>query len=112
VPDTHPLSVLVVEDYEDAADSLATLLRLHGYRVTVARTGGAALELAADDPPDVALLDIGLPDIDGWELARRMCEQAAGRRTGGCTSTWSSRPPSSAFSSGSVGPWSRRRRKK
>ena len=64
--DSHPpLSVLVVEDHADEADSLADVLRLYGERVTVARTGGAALELAADDPPDVVLLDVRLPDLDG-----------------------------------------------
>ena len=64
------VSVLVVEDNPDAATSLSLLLELSGYRVRVAATGRAALALAAAAPPDVVLLDILLPDIDGWEVAR------------------------------------------
>ena len=66
------VSVLVVEDHPDAADSLAELLDLTGYRVTVAGDGGAALAAAAADPPDVVLLDLRLPDQDGWAVARQM----------------------------------------
>jgi two-component system OmpR family response regulator len=73
-----PLSILVVEDEEDGANSLAELLRLFGYRVAVARTGSAALRAAEADSPDVVLLDIRLPDIDGWEVARRMRDAATG----------------------------------
>jgi CheY-like chemotaxis protein len=75
-----PVSILIVEDDMDGADSMAAVLELHGFRVTVARTGGAALDLAADDPPDVALLDIGLPGIDGWEVARWLRERHPSRR--------------------------------
>jgi DNA-binding response OmpR family regulator len=75
-----PLSVLVVEDEDDGADSLAELLGLFGFRVVVARTGASALAAAEADPPDVVLLDIRLPDIDGWEVARRMREMASGGR--------------------------------
>jgi CheY-like chemotaxis protein len=75
-----PLSVLVVEDEPDGADSLAELLGLCGYQVAVARTGSAALRAAEADLPDVVLLDIGLPDIDGWEVARRLRDAAAGGR--------------------------------
>jgi two-component system, OmpR family, response regulator len=72
------LSILVVEDEEDGANSLAELLGLFGYRVAVARTGTAALLAAEMDRPDVVLLDIRLPDIDGWEVARRMRDTATG----------------------------------
>jgi DNA-binding response OmpR family regulator len=72
------LSILVVEDHQDAADSTADLLQSHGHRVRVSGTAGTALELAADDPPDVVLLDIGLPDMDGWQVARWLSEQAGG----------------------------------
>lgn len=74
-----PLAVLVVEDRPDVADSLAQLLRLHGHRVTVARSAAEALSVAADDVPDAALLDIGLPDGDGWQVARGLLELAATR---------------------------------
>jgi two-component system, OmpR family, response regulator len=73
-----PLSVLVIEDDEDAADSTAALLGMYGCRVTLARCGADGLEVAADDPPEVVLLDIGLPGLDGWQVARWLREQAKG----------------------------------
>ncbi len=68
----QPLRVLVVEDNIDAGDSLSMLLRLYGHEVLVARTGPTALELAATFHPALVLLDIGLPGMDGYEVARRM----------------------------------------
>jgi PAS domain S-box-containing protein len=73
----HPersLRVLVVEDNVDTADSLSLLLRLYGHDVQLARTGPAALELAAECRPDVVLLDIGLPGMDGHQVAKRLRE--------------------------------------
>jgi CheY-like chemotaxis protein len=64
--------VLVVDDNVDAADLLAELLASRGYTTHVAHDGAAALRLAHDLAPDVALLDIGLPAMDGYELARRL----------------------------------------
>ena len=66
------LKVLVVDDNVDAAQMLATLLEMNGYEVDVAYDGRGALASVVQAPPDVALLDIGLPDIDGHELARRL----------------------------------------
>ncbi|WP_314441648.1 hybrid sensor histidine kinase/response regulator [Massilia timonae] len=66
------LRVLVVDDNVDAAQMLATLLEMNGYEVDIEYDGQGALASAAQAPPDVALLDIGLPDIDGHELARRL----------------------------------------
>ena len=66
------LRVLVVEDNVDSADSLGMLLRLYGHEVLVARTGPAALEAAASFRPTLVLLDIGLPGMDGYEVARRL----------------------------------------
>ncbi len=66
------LRVLVVDDNVDAAQMLATLLEMNGYEVSIAYDGKGALASAVQAPPDVALLDIGLPDIDGHELARRL----------------------------------------
>jgi len=66
------LQVLVVEDNVDAGDSLSLLLRLYGYEVKVARTGPTALEMASASRPDVVLLDIGLPGMDGYEVAKRL----------------------------------------
>src|SRR3954451_21507039 len=64
--------VLVVDDNEDLAVSSSRLLELHGHEVAVAFDGRRALEVARDFRPDVALLDVGLPYIDGYELARRL----------------------------------------
>jgi CheY-like chemotaxis protein len=67
-----PLRVLIVDDCRDAADALAVLLVLWGYEPAVAYDGPAALALAAAEPPAAALLDLALPRMDGWELARRL----------------------------------------
>ena len=61
--------ILVVDDNRAAADSLGVLLRHSGYEVAVAYSGTEALDVAAQRIPSAALLDIGLPDIDGYELA-------------------------------------------
>jgi CheY-like chemotaxis protein/anti-sigma regulatory factor (Ser/Thr protein kinase) len=65
-------SVLVVDDNEDAATLLAEALTCRGHQVRVAHDAVAALRLAADQAFDVALLDIGLPVMDGYELAGRL----------------------------------------
>jgi signal transduction histidine kinase/ActR/RegA family two-component response regulator len=64
--------VLVVDDNRDAAEMLAEALRQWGCEVRVATDGGAALESAEDRKPDVVLLDIGMPGMDGHEVARRL----------------------------------------
>ena len=64
--------VLVVDDCSDTAHVCAKLLRLSGFDVAVALGGCEALRLASDFHPHVTLLDIGLPDIDGFEVARRL----------------------------------------
>jgi len=74
------LSVLVVDNCDDVADSTAELLALEGCAVRVAYRGEEALALAQAEPPDVVLLDLLLPGMDGWEVARRMREQAVGRQ--------------------------------
>jgi signal transduction histidine kinase/ActR/RegA family two-component response regulator len=66
------LRVLVVDDCVDAAESLAVLLNLWGHEVHVAHDGTAALEVAAACRPEVVLLDLGLPGMDGYEVARRL----------------------------------------
>jgi two-component system, chemotaxis family, CheB/CheR fusion protein len=65
-----PMKILVVDDSCDAADICATLLELSGHRVQTAYSGRRALELAEEFRPQLLLLDIGLPDIDGYQLAR------------------------------------------
>jgi CheY-like chemotaxis protein len=64
--------LLVVDDNEDAADSLAVLLGLLGHEVRVARDGQSALEVAVEFQPNLIFLDIGMPGMDGYEVARRM----------------------------------------
>jgi two-component system, chemotaxis family, CheB/CheR fusion protein len=64
--------ILVVDDNVDAAESSAAVLRLDGHEVHVACDGPAALQSAEDFPPDVVLLDIGLPGMDGYEVAQRL----------------------------------------
>jgi DNA-binding response OmpR family regulator len=69
---TWPLRVLVVDDDRDTADTFAALLKLWGYYPLVAYRSVDALQLSRDQQPDVVLLDIGLPGIDGFEVARRV----------------------------------------
>jgi two-component system CheB/CheR fusion protein len=64
-----------VEDDPDNAYAMSLLLRLFGHTVELAADGESALEAAAADPPDVVLLDIGLPGMDGYVVARRLREQ-------------------------------------
>jgi len=64
--------ILVVDDNEDAAEMLATVLDLHGYETRVAKDGPTALTVAKEFSPEVAFLDIGLPGMSGHELARAM----------------------------------------
>jgi PAS domain S-box-containing protein len=67
-----PCRVLVVEDNLDAAESMALLMRMSSHDVRVAHTGPEGLEAAVAFHPQVVLLDIGLPGIDGYEVARRV----------------------------------------
>ena len=68
----RPLRVLVVDDNPDVADTLGLLVRGWGHEALVAYDGARALGLAMAHPPDVVLLDVVLPDLDGHELARRL----------------------------------------
>jgi len=78
---TSPLRVLVVDDNLDAAHTLHLYLAAAGHRVEIAYNGLDALALASVFAPQVCLLDIGLPDIDGNELARRLRAQPETART-------------------------------
>lgn len=66
------LRLLIVDDNEDAASSLAILLRMRGHDVRVVHNGTAALDVATSYLPDIVFLDIGMPGMDGYEVARRM----------------------------------------
>jgi len=64
--------VLIIDDNADVADSLAALVGILGHDVSVLRDGRDALRVAPAAPPDIVLLDIGLPGMDGYEVARRL----------------------------------------
>ena len=74
LPPGRPLRILVVDDNEDAADSLALLLSLSGHEVRTAYDGARALATARSFSPEVTLQDVGMPDMDGYEVARKLRE--------------------------------------
>jgi len=74
------LRILVVDDNRDAADSLAMLLRTTGNDIRTAYDGLEAVQVASEFRPDVVLLDIGLPKIDGHEVAQRIRKESWGRQ--------------------------------
>jgi PAS domain S-box-containing protein len=71
--------ILIADDNRDAAESLAMLLRLEGHDVTVANNGREALARFNTIEPEVAVLDIGMPDLNGYEVARHVRQQPLGR---------------------------------
>jgi CheY-like chemotaxis protein len=82
-PTTRPclgLQVLLAEGDAGNAEFMTVLLEADGHQVQTARNGSSALQLAQADPPDVVLLEIRLPGMDGWEVARRLPQQAAGKK--------------------------------
>src|SRR5918992_2526188 len=68
---TEPL-VLVVEDYQDAREMYAAYLTFSGYRVAEATNGVEAVEKTIELMPDIILMDLALPRMDGWEATRRL----------------------------------------
>jgi signal transduction histidine kinase/CheY-like chemotaxis protein len=81
-PRMQPRRVLIVEDNDDTRQMLHETLAFSGHEVREARDGASGLALAAEARPDVALIDIGLPDLDGYEVARRLRAAPGGRRIG------------------------------
>lgn len=71
------LRILLVDDSRDACTVMGMLLETYGYEVRVAHTGDAALAVADEYRPQVVLLDIGLPDLDGYEVCRRLRSREA-----------------------------------
>jgi CheY-like chemotaxis protein len=76
---TSPVNVLLVEDNVDSRQMLQTLLQLQGHHVQVAADGKSGLDRLLTNPPDVALIDIGIPVFDGYEVARRARQQLGDR---------------------------------
>jgi PAS domain S-box-containing protein len=72
LPTSRPRRILVVDDMADSSQSLARLLRRWGHDVSLAPDGASALTVARSTRPEVILLDIGLPDMDGYEVARQL----------------------------------------
>jgi CheY-like chemotaxis protein len=79
--ETPALRILVVDDNRDAADSLAMLLEMNGHTGMVAYDGAAALEKAEKTRPHVALVDIGMPTMNGYEVAQRISTASWGKET-------------------------------
>ncbi|MEP6765085.1 MAG: CheR family methyltransferase [Gemmatimonadaceae bacterium] len=77
---TRPLQILVVDDNVEAAQSFAKILQAHGHQAIPAFSATEAMRTLDDSLPDVAFLDIGLPDIDGFKLASRIRRKAGGER--------------------------------
>ncbi|PYN18625.1 MAG: hypothetical protein DMD76_29120 [Candidatus Rokuibacteriota bacterium] len=71
--------ILLIEDNADAREALRALLELDGYEVLAAADGAEGLDLARTKAPEVALVDIGLPGFDGYEVARRLNSRLLGR---------------------------------
>jgi CheY-like chemotaxis protein len=71
-PKPRSLRLLIVEDHADTSASLQLLLGLYGFEVQSAPDGPTALEMAGEFHPEVVLLDIGLPGMNGYEVARRL----------------------------------------
>jgi two-component system CheB/CheR fusion protein len=79
--DPEKLAILVVDDNQDAADSLAEVLLAQGHNARAAYGGKEAIRLATEKSFDVALVDIGMPTVDGLEVARHISHSAAGKHT-------------------------------
>lgn len=79
-PGTTGRRILIVDDNRDAAISLGMLLELSGYEIETAYDGSAAIDAAARFQPQMILLDIGLPGLDGYEVARRMRSEPWGKQ--------------------------------
>jgi signal transduction histidine kinase/ActR/RegA family two-component response regulator len=78
-PNVSSFRILVADDYRDAADTLSLLLEIAGYSVQVAHSGREALEMLLRDSPDAAIMDIGMPDMSGYEVARRFRTESSQR---------------------------------
>lgn len=75
------LRVLVVDDHQDTLDSWSMLMGIWGHEVKVASDGQAAIEVAADYQADVILLDIAMPDVNGFTVARNLRQQPRFKKT-------------------------------
>ncbi len=79
--EARPLRIVVVDDNQDGADTLSTLLQIMGHQVHVAYDGADGIMLVRQALPDVAFLDIGMPQMDGYEVARALRSDASNAQT-------------------------------
>jgi CheY-like chemotaxis protein len=70
--------IVLVEDHDDSRELLCELLQTYGHRVTMAASGPAGLEAALAERPEIMIVDIGLPELDGYSVARRVREALGG----------------------------------
>ena len=78
--DQHTPLILVVDDYQDAREMYAEYLQFSGFRVAEARNGNEAVEKAFELVPDLILMDLSLPGMDGWEATRQLKSDERTRR--------------------------------
>ena len=76
-----PLNILVVDDNEDGANSLGQMLQIMGNQIRVTHDGLAAIRVAEEFRPQVILLDIGMPKLDGYDACRRIRQKSWGKNT-------------------------------
>jgi signal transduction histidine kinase len=79
-PQERPLRAVVCDDAADLRELVAELLRMKGHEVIVVEDGAAAVRVITEERPDVALIDIGLPEMDGYEVARRLRREMTDHR--------------------------------
>lgn len=77
-PELHPPRILVVEDDPESREMMGAVLSLWGYETRLVAAGPAALDAAEQEVPDIVLLDIGLPGMDGFEVARCLRRRPGG----------------------------------
>jgi CheY-like chemotaxis protein len=83
--------ILIIDDYQDGADVLGQLLQLQGYNVMTAYNGPDGIAAALKDNPNVALVDIGMPGMDGYEVARSLRKTFADQLYIVAVTAWSDR---------------------
>jgi len=79
-PPSASKRILVADDNRDGAETMSMLLQLSGHEVYLAHSGAEAFEVARRERPDIAVLDIGMPDLNGYEVAERIRREAWGER--------------------------------
>jgi CheY-like chemotaxis protein len=92
--------VLVAEDDSDTRDMLADILYDYGYDVIEAKNGGVAFEKACEENPDLILLDVSMPVMDGWEVLKRLRENPTTKATPVVMLTALSQTPRASFPPG------------